>query len=58
MLEKNEQNARESESAFAFAMLLLNVLLLAVTCGTLWLLQSLFTQYSPFNAIVGGDFLP
>ena len=49
MQRKFEKPVEESGAAFAFAILLLNILMLAAVGGLIWLLQMLITLNSPFN---------
>lgn len=51
MREKNENAFRETETAFAFAVLLINILLLAEIFAVVWLLQLLISSNSPLSAI-------
>ncbi len=44
MREKNENTFQETEAAFAFAVLLLNVLIILILCGGIWMLHSLIAQ--------------
>ena len=58
MREKNENIFQETEAAFAFAMLLMNVLIFAVVAIVGWLTYSAFAQSNSLNALLRGDFLP
>jgi hypothetical protein len=58
MLEKSEKNMKEIEAAFTFAMLLLNILFVAIVGTVIWILHSAFTQPSPLYTILRGDILP
>lgn len=49
MPEKFEKPVQETEVAFAFAVLLLNVLILAAIGGIIWLLQSLTMLDGPLS---------
>ena len=53
MPEKNENTFQETEAAFAFAILLLNFLILTVVIGSVWSLQMLLSPTSPLNAVIG-----
>lgn len=44
MREKNERLPRESGAAFGLAAVLLNVLILLVIYGSLWMAQSILSQ--------------
>jgi hypothetical protein len=44
MSENKEKSRKESDIALALASLLLNVLILAVLCGSAWLLHSVIAQ--------------
>ena len=44
MRENNEKSQKESDIAFALASFMLNVLILAVLCGSAWLLHSVIAQ--------------
>ncbi|MDQ3130348.1 MAG: hypothetical protein M3Q99_06260 [Acidobacteriota bacterium] len=50
MREKCENTFQEIEAAFAFAVLLLNFLVLAAVFGLVWLLKSLVLPNSPLSA--------
>jgi hypothetical protein len=50
--ERFEKNARETQTAFAAAVVLLNLLILTVTAGVIWFLLSLMSAESPFTAIL------
>ena len=52
MPEKFENPVQETEVAFAFAVLLLNVLILAAVGGIVWLLQSLVMLGSPLSEVL------
>jgi len=52
MPEKFENTVQETEVAFAFAVLLLNVLILVAVGGIVWLLQSLMTFNSPLSEVL------
>jgi hypothetical protein len=51
MRENNEKLKKETDAAFAFATLLLNLLILLVFCGAFWLMQFVLTQNSSLNAL-------
>lgn len=53
MRENNENIPRETESAFALAVLLLNFLILAAVIGLVWSLQLLISPNNPLNAVLG-----
>ncbi len=44
MRENNEKSQKETDIAFALASFLMNVLILAVLCGSAWLLHSYIAQ--------------
>ncbi len=44
MRDNNEKSQKESDIAFALASFMLNVLILAVLCGSAWLLHSVIVQ--------------
>lgn len=52
MPEKFEKTIEETEVAFAFAVVLLNVLILAAVCGVIWLTQSLINFGSPLETVL------
>lgn len=52
MREKSEKTIEESEAAFAFAIVLLNILVIAAVGGLIWLLQMIITLNNPFNAVL------
>jgi hypothetical protein len=52
MPEKFEKPVQETEVAFAFAVLLLNVLILVAVGGIIWLLQSLIMLNSPLSEVL------
>lgn len=57
-MRKNNKNFHnETDLAFTLAALLLNVLVLIVLCGSGWLLHSLITQNSLFNAVLNESML-
>ena len=51
MREKEENAFRETETAFAFAVLLINILMLAEIFAIIWLLQLLISPNSPLSAV-------
>lgn len=52
-MQKNfEKSVQETEAAFALAVVLLNILILAAAGGLIWLLQTLAAPNSPLNAVV------
>ncbi len=53
MREKNENTLQETEAAFAFAVVLLNFLILAAVIGLVWLMQLLISPNSPLRAALG-----
>jgi len=53
MNEKNENTFQETEAAFAFAIVLLNFLILAAVIGFVWSLQLLLSPNSPLSAALG-----
>ncbi len=53
MREKNENTLQETEAAFAFAVVLLNLLILAAVIGLVWSLQLLLSPNSPLSAALG-----
>lgn len=51
MREKTEKQVAETEAAFAFAVVLLNILILAAVAALVWSLQTIITlNNSPFAA--------
>ena len=50
MRENFEKPVEESGAAFAFAILLLNVLTVVAVGGLVWMLQLIITLNSPFSA--------
>lgn len=50
MRENNKNTCRETETAFAFAVLLVNLLILAAVIGLFWSLQFLISPNSPFGS--------
>jgi nitrate reductase NapE component len=52
MQRKSENQVEESAAAFAFAIVLLNILTIAAVGGLLWLLQMIITLNSPFNTVL------
>lgn len=52
MQRKFENPVEESGAAFAFAILLLNILTIAAVGGLVWLLQMIITMHSPFNTVL------
>jgi hypothetical protein len=52
MRENNEKLQKETDAAFAFAVLLLNFLIISVLCGTFWLMQFILTQNAGLNALL------
>jgi hypothetical protein len=44
MREYNEKSQKETDIAFALASFLLNVLILLVLCGSVWMFHSLIVQ--------------
>ncbi len=53
MREKSEKPCEESGAAFAVAVLLLNILVIAVVGGLIWLLQMIITlNNSQFNTML------
>jgi len=44
MRENNKKSQKETDIAFAIASFLLNVLILGVLCGSVWMLHSLIVQ--------------
>ena len=53
MYEKNKNTYQETEAAFALAILLLNVLVLTIVVGLVWLLQLLISPKSPLIVALG-----
>jgi len=53
MREKNENTLQETQAAFAFAVVLLNLLILAAVIGLVWSLQLLLSPSSPLSAALG-----
>ncbi len=53
-MRENKENAfQETEAAFALAILLLNVLVLTIVVGLVWLLQLLISPKSPLIVALG-----
>ena len=52
MPRNNKNNKPEIETAFAIAILLQNILILAVLCGLVWFLHTTITQSSSLNALM------
>lgn len=52
MQNKIEKSVHETEAAFALAIVLLNILVLASVGGLIWLLQSIMTLNSPLGMIL------
>jgi len=50
MRENNKNTFQETQAAFAFAVLLLNFLILAAVIGFVWSLQLLLSPNSPLGA--------
>lgn len=57
MLEKNRKNGRETDAAFAAAVLLQNILILIVICGFAWALRLMMSQSNSLNVVLHGGFL-
>ena len=57
MRGKNEKNKPEIEAAFAVAMLLQNILILAVMCGLVWFLHAAVTESNSLNVVLRNGFL-
>ena len=53
MRENNENNFQETEAAFALAVVLLNILVLAAVIGFIWSLQLLISPKSPLITALG-----
>ncbi len=53
MHKKTENNFQETEAAFAFAVVMLNFLILAAVIGLVWSLQLLLSPNSPLGAALG-----
>jgi hypothetical protein len=53
MREKNENTFQETEAAFALAVVLLNILVLAAVIGFIWSLQLLISPKSPLITALG-----
>jgi len=53
MRDNNKNTLQETQSAFALAVLLLNLLILAVVIGLVWSLQLLLSPNSPLSAVIG-----
>ncbi len=54
MRDNSENTLQETQTAFALAVVLLNLLILAVVIGLFWSLQLLLSPHSPLNAALGG----
>jgi len=52
MRENNEKSRKETDIAFALASFLLNVLILAVLCGSTWMLHSFIAQSNSSGAFL------
>jgi len=53
MREKNENTFQETEAAFALAVVLLNILVLAAVIGFIWSLQLLISPKSSLITALG-----
>ena len=53
MRENNENILQETQAAFALAVLLLNLLILAAVIGLVWSLQLMLSPNSPLGAALG-----
>ena len=53
MREKNENTFQETEAAFALAVVLLNILVLAAVIGFIWSLKLLISPKSPLITALG-----
>ena len=58
MREKNQKNMCETEAAFTFAMLLMNVLIFAVIAAFGWFVHLVLTENESLSVFVRGGFLP
>ena len=58
MREKDQKNAYETEAAFTFAMLLMNLLIFTAIGSVVWLVHLAITENNSLNAIMRGGFLP
>ena len=58
MLEKDQKNMCETEAAFTFAMLLMNVLILVIIGAVAWFSHTVMMENSSLNAILRAGFLP
>jgi len=54
MLKNNGQEIKESGKMFALTMVLTNFLLLAVTVGIFWLVQTILTENTRLTEITRG----
>jgi len=52
MRGNNEKSRKETDMAFAVASFLLNVLILAVLCGSAWMLHSFIIKPNPSGAFL------
>jgi hypothetical protein len=58
MRNKNHKTVQETQTAFAFAVLLQNILILLVIGGVVWVLHSTVSEPSALNAILRGGMFP
>jgi hypothetical protein len=54
MLKKTRKSERETDAAFALAVLLQNVLILIVIGGFAWMMRLMMSQSDSFNVLLRG----
>ena len=57
MRENNRNNKQETETAFAFSMFLLNLLILMVLGSVAWLMYSAISANNQFSVFLRGGFI-
>jgi hypothetical protein len=58
MREKNRNNKPETEAAFALSLILMNILLIVVAGGVVWLVHLAINSNSELNTFFRGGILP
>ena len=58
MRERNGKNMCETEAAFTYAMLLMNILIFAIIGVAAWLAHSALSENNALNSFLRGGFLP
>ena len=58
MFGNKNTNKCETETAFTFAILLLNILILVILSATTWVAHTVITQDNHLNLFFRGSFLP